>query len=55
MMPRFSEENFSKNLELADGFKAIGDKYNVTPGQIALAWMLAENCNGKTLLFIRGH
>lgn len=42
-MPRFSESNFSKNLELVNKFKTIGDKLNITPGQVALAWMITEN------------
>lgn len=44
-MPRFSEENFHKNVELADKLKVIADKYNATPSQITLAWILAEDKN----------
>lgn len=44
-LPRFSEENFSKNVVLADKLKAIADKYNATPSQITLAWILAEDEN----------
>ena len=45
-LPRFSEENFPKNLVLTDKFKALAQKMNSTPSQIALAWILAEydNC-----------
>ncbi|KAH8111783.1 Aldo/keto reductase [Phellopilus nigrolimitatus] len=42
-MPRFSEENFPKNLVLSDKLKAIADKYNATPSQVTLAWILAEH------------
>ncbi|KAH9913532.1 NADP-dependent oxidoreductase domain-containing protein [Fomitopsis serialis] len=43
MMPRFADENFPKNLGVVDEFRAIASKYSVTPGQIALAWILAEH------------
>ncbi|KLO18345.1 Aldo/keto reductase [Schizopora paradoxa] len=44
LLPRFSAENFSNNLELADKFKAIAAKYDgVTPSQVVLAWILAES------------
>lgn len=39
---RFSKENFPNILELVDGLKAIGEKHNATPGQVALAWLLAQ-------------
>ncbi|OBZ77657.1 Aldo-keto reductase yakc [NADP(+)] [Grifola frondosa] len=42
MMPKFSKENFPKILKLADGLKKIGEKHDATPGQIALAWLLAQ-------------
>ncbi|KAH8111790.1 Aldo/keto reductase [Phellopilus nigrolimitatus] len=42
-LPRFSEENFPKNLVLSDKLKAIADKYNATPSQVTLAWILAEH------------
>ena len=45
-LPRFSEENFAKNVALADKIQVIADKYKATPSQITLAWILAtsENC-----------
>lgn len=43
MMPRFSEENFPKNLELVDKLQALAKKYNATASQIILAWMLTEH------------
>ena len=45
ILPRFSEENFAKNVTLADNLKAIADKCKATPSQIALAWILAESLN----------
>lgn len=40
--PRFSEENFPKNLELVDKISAIAKKKGVTPSQLTLAWILAQ-------------
>jgi aryl-alcohol dehydrogenase-like predicted oxidoreductase len=42
-LPRFSEENFPKNLEVVDKIRAIADKYNATTTQVTLAWILAEH------------
>ncbi|MFJ5266326.1 aldo/keto reductase [Streptomyces sp. NPDC088387] len=40
--PRFSEEHFDHNLTLADRVRDIAEKAGVTPGQLALAWVLAQ-------------
>ena len=40
--PRFQGENFAKNLELVERVKAIAGKKGITPGQLALAWVLAQ-------------
>ena len=40
--PRFAEENFMKNVELADRVREVADGKGVTPGQLALAWLLAQ-------------
>lgn len=40
--PRFQEGNFAKNLELVDKVKEIADEKGCTPGQLALAWVLAQ-------------
>ena len=42
-LPRFSEENFPKNIELVDKFQSIADRLNATPAQVARAWILAEH------------
>jgi aryl-alcohol dehydrogenase-like predicted oxidoreductase len=42
MDPRFSGENMERNLELVDRVKEIADEKGVTPGQLALAWVLAQ-------------
>jgi aryl-alcohol dehydrogenase-like predicted oxidoreductase len=40
--PRFQEENFRKNLELVERVKEISAEKDVTPGQLALAWLLRQ-------------
>jgi aryl-alcohol dehydrogenase-like predicted oxidoreductase len=40
--PRFAKENFEKNLELADRVRQVAGEKGVTPGQLALAWLLAQ-------------
>jgi len=40
--PRFAEENFKKNVELADRVREVADSKGITPGQLALAWLLAQ-------------
>jgi len=40
--PRYQGENFSKNMVLVDVVKDIAQSHNAAPGQIALAWLLAQ-------------
>ena len=40
--PRFQGENFAKNLELVAKVQELADKLSCTPGQLALAWVLAQ-------------
>jgi aryl-alcohol dehydrogenase-like predicted oxidoreductase len=40
--PRFQGENFQKNLELVDRVKEIAAEKDATPGQLALAWVMAQ-------------
>ena len=40
--PRFQGENFAKNLELVRRVQAIAREKGCTPGQLALAWVLAQ-------------
>ncbi|KAL8677207.1 MAG: hypothetical protein Q9186_006349 [Xanthomendoza sp. 1 TL-2023] len=40
--PRFSEENFPKNLELVKHLQEIAKKKNCTSAQLSLAWLLAQ-------------
>ncbi|TRM64232.1 NADP-dependent oxidoreductase domain-containing protein [Schizophyllum amplum] len=43
LLPRFSAENFPKNLELMEKFREVARMHGATPAQIALAWILAEH------------
>src|SRR5215218_8543414 len=40
--PRFQGENFDRNLELVERVRSIAAEKDVTPGQLALAWVLAQ-------------
>src|SRR5262249_10186388 len=39
-IPRFQGENFDKNMKRVEAVKALAAKKGLTPGQIALAWLL---------------
>ncbi|KAG8410808.1 hypothetical protein J3458_016896 [Metarhizium acridum] len=41
-LPRFSKENFPKNLELVNKIGSIASTKGCTPGQLTLAWLLAQ-------------
>jgi aryl-alcohol dehydrogenase-like predicted oxidoreductase len=38
--PEFREPKLSKNLELVERMRAVGKRYNRTPGEVAIAWTL---------------
>jgi aryl-alcohol dehydrogenase-like predicted oxidoreductase len=40
--PRLTGENYDANMRLVEAVKAIADEKSATPGQIALAWLLAQ-------------
>ena len=40
--PRFTGENFQRNLRIADEVRAVADETGATPAQVALAWLLAK-------------
>jgi len=40
--PRFQGDNFTKNLALVDHLTAIAHAKHVTPGQLALAWVMSR-------------
>src|SRR5437773_2577255 len=49
--PRFQGENFQKNLDLVARVEAIAKEKSCTPGQLALAWLLAQ---GQDIIPIPG-
>ncbi len=49
--PRFAGGNFEKNLKVVDAVKAIAAEKEVTPSQLALAWVLSR---GEHVLPIPG-
>ena len=40
-LPRFQEETLAQNLALVERVEEIARRHNATPGQLALAWVLA--------------
>jgi aryl-alcohol dehydrogenase-like predicted oxidoreductase len=40
--PRFTGENFQRNLRIVDEVSAVAAEAGATPAQIALAWLLAQ-------------
>jgi aryl-alcohol dehydrogenase-like predicted oxidoreductase len=40
--PRFTPENFKRNLRIVDEVKAVAADAGATPAQVALAWLLAQ-------------
>ena len=51
LAPRFSEENFPKNLKLVDKLKEIGERKSCTSGQLTLAWLINQ---GEDIFAIPG-
>ena len=49
--PRFQGGAFDKNQALVDRLRAIAERRSVTPGQLALAWVLSK---GKDIVPIPG-
>lgn len=42
-LPRFTPEALEKNLDLVDHVTAMASGHGATPGQVALAWLLAQH------------
>lgn len=51
MSPRFSEENFPKNLKLVEEIGKIAKKKGCTPSQLTLAWLMGQ---GEDIIPIPG-
>jgi aryl-alcohol dehydrogenase-like predicted oxidoreductase len=41
-LPRFTGENFQRNLDLVEKVRELAASKNVTPSQLALGWLLAQ-------------
>lgn len=41
--PKFSDENFPKNIELVHALQRIAERKGCTSGQISLVWLLAQD------------
>ncbi|AUQ24140.1 aldo/keto reductase [Dickeya zeae] len=41
--PRFSDENFARNLQLVEKITQLAQEKAVTPSQLALAWVMAQD------------
>jgi aryl-alcohol dehydrogenase-like predicted oxidoreductase len=51
LLPRFSPENFGRNLKVVDIIGEIACRKGVTPGQLTLAWLLDQ---GEDIIPIPG-
>jgi len=40
--PRYSEENFARNMKMVDVVTTVAERHHCSPAQIALAWLLAQ-------------
>jgi aryl-alcohol dehydrogenase-like predicted oxidoreductase len=52
ILPRFSKENFHKNLELVDKLDRIAKEKGVSSAELVLAWVMAQ---GKDIFPIPGY
>lgn len=43
--PRFQGENFRRNLDLVDAVRQIAAEKGTSPGQLAIAWLLAQRAD----------
>lgn len=43
--PRFQADNMARNLTLLDTVRDVAARYEAAPGQVALAWLLAQGDN----------
>ncbi|MEZ0577477.1 aldo/keto reductase [Nocardioides sp. MH1] len=52
--PRFQGDNLAANLRLVDAVRAIAEEKGCTPGQLALAWVVAQGDDGLGVAPIPG-
>jgi len=51
--PNFQEPLLSRNLRLVERLRAIGQRYNATPGEVAIAWTLLNPAVTGAIVGIR--
>ncbi|MFC5183923.1 aldo/keto reductase [Actinomadura harenae] len=44
-LPRFADEALKANLAIVDRVRAVADRHGATPGQVAIAWTLAQGAH----------
>jgi aryl-alcohol dehydrogenase-like predicted oxidoreductase len=53
--PRYSKENFPKNLKLVQTLQDIADKKGCSAGQLSLAWLLAQGPDIIPIPYVHRH
>jgi aryl-alcohol dehydrogenase-like predicted oxidoreductase len=51
--PNFQEPLLSRNLELVERLRAVGERYHATPGQVAIAWTLRNPAVTGAIIGVR--
>ena len=51
--PRFNEPELSRNLELVERLSVVADRYDTTPGAVAVAWALHNPAVGGAIVGFR--
>ncbi len=51
--PNFQEPLLSRNLRLVESLRAIGQRYNATPGEVAIAWTLRNPAVTAAIIGVR--
>jgi aryl-alcohol dehydrogenase-like predicted oxidoreductase len=51
--PNFQEPLLSRNLRLVEGLRVIGQRYNATPGEVAIAWTLRHPAVTGAIIGVR--
>ena len=49
----FQEPLLSRNLRLVERLRALGSRYNATPGEIAIAWTLRNSAVTGAIVGVR--
>ena len=42
-LPRFDQDALDRNMTIVDDVRAIAERHGATPGQVAIAWVLAQS------------